>query len=197
MNPAKTLFYRNWPIVVGLIAFILLAVWLDAHDRPAYLVKTHEERYRDFQGRTKQQYIVIEAGTSEQQLSHYEIVLGPRGEIKWKDLWKLRSKAEMTSKNTLAQTDFVNEDQEARFPEHFFLGRATPSPSSVGSALRCVPGLVPPAAVGSSPGGPKASRRGPGDGARRTLARSGGPPAGRATAGFHSPAARDPRAEVW
>ena len=53
MNPAKTLFYRNWPIVVGLIAFILLAAWLDAHDRPTCLVKTHEEIYLDFQNRTK------------------------------------------------------------------------------------------------------------------------------------------------
>jgi hypothetical protein len=82
LNPAKTLFYRYWPIVVGLITFIFLGAWLDAHDRPAGLVKTHEEIYRDFQGRTKQQYIVIEAGTSEQQLSHYEMVLGPKGEIK-------------------------------------------------------------------------------------------------------------------
>jgi hypothetical protein len=86
LNPAKTLFNRYWPIVVGLIAFILLAAWLDAHDRPACLVKTHEEIYLDFQARTKQQYIVIEAGTSEQQLSNYDFVLGPRGEIKWKAL---------------------------------------------------------------------------------------------------------------
>jgi len=64
LNPAKTLFYRCWPIVVGLITFILLAAWLDAHDRPACRVKTHEEKYLDFQGRTKQKYIVIEAGTS-------------------------------------------------------------------------------------------------------------------------------------
>jgi hypothetical protein len=76
------LFYRYWPIVVGLLTFILLAAWLDAHDRPACLVKTHEEIYFDFQGRIKQQYIVIEAGTPEQQLSPYEIVLGPKGEIK-------------------------------------------------------------------------------------------------------------------
>jgi len=106
LNPAKTLFYRNWPIVLGLIAFILLAAWLDAHDRPACLVKTHEEIYRDFQGRTKQQYIVIEAGTSEQQLSHYEIVLGPKSEIKWKELWKLRSKAEMTCEEYLGSDRF-------------------------------------------------------------------------------------------
>jgi hypothetical protein len=96
LNPAKTLFYRNWPIVVGLITFILLAAWLDAHDRPACLVKTHGEIYLDFQDKTKQHDIVIKAGTSEQQLSHYEVVLGPKGEIKWKELWKLRSKAEMT-----------------------------------------------------------------------------------------------------
>jgi len=104
LNPSKTLFYRYWPIVVGLITFILLAVWLDAHDRPAYLVKTHEEIYRAFQGRTKQQYIVIEAGTSEQQLSHYEIVLGPKGEIKWKKLWKLGSKYEREKLPTFCAT---------------------------------------------------------------------------------------------
>ena len=81
---------------MGLITFILLATWLGAYDRPACLVKAHEEIYVDFQSRTKQQYIVIQAGTSEQQLSHYEVVLGPKGEINWKELWKLRSKAEMT-----------------------------------------------------------------------------------------------------
>jgi len=101
LNLARTLFYRYWPIVVGLITFILFGVWLDAQDRPACLVKTHEEICLDFQGRTKQQYIVIEAGTSEQQLSPYEIVLGPKGEIKWKELWKLRSKAEMTCEEYL------------------------------------------------------------------------------------------------
>ena len=106
MNTAKTLFYRYWPIVVGLITFILLATWLDAYDRPACLVKTHEEKYLDFQGRTKQKYIVIEAGTSEQQLSHYEIVLGPKSEIKWKELWKLRSKAEMTCEEYLGSDRF-------------------------------------------------------------------------------------------
>ena len=53
MNLAKTLFYRYWPIVVGLITFILLAAWLDADDRPARLVKTHEEIYLDLQGKTK------------------------------------------------------------------------------------------------------------------------------------------------
>jgi hypothetical protein len=66
LNRAKTLYYRYWPIVVGLITFILLAAWLDAHDRPACLVKTHEETHLDFQGKTMKQYIVIEARTSEQ-----------------------------------------------------------------------------------------------------------------------------------
>ena len=96
MNTANTLFYRYWPIVMGLITFILLATWLDAYDRPACLVKAREEIYLDFQGKTMQHDIVIEAGPSGQQLSHYEIVLGPKGEIKWKEVWKLRSKAEMT-----------------------------------------------------------------------------------------------------
>jgi hypothetical protein len=41
------------PIVLGLITFILLAAWLDADDRPARLVKTHEEIYLDLQGKTK------------------------------------------------------------------------------------------------------------------------------------------------
>ena len=40
-------------LVVGLITFILLAAWLDADDRPARLVKTHEEIYLDLQGKTK------------------------------------------------------------------------------------------------------------------------------------------------
>jgi hypothetical protein len=53
LNTAKTLFCQYWPIVLGLITFILLAAWLDAHDRPACLVKTHEETHFAFQGRTK------------------------------------------------------------------------------------------------------------------------------------------------
>ena len=55
---------------MGLITFILLAAWLDAHDRPACLVKAHGEMHLDFQGKTMKQHIVIEAGTSDQRLSH-------------------------------------------------------------------------------------------------------------------------------
>ena len=66
MNTAKTLFHRYWPIVVGLITFILLAAWLDAHDRPAWLAKAHEKTHVNFQGKTLKQLIVIEARTSEQ-----------------------------------------------------------------------------------------------------------------------------------
>ena len=69
MNPAKTLFYRYWPIVVGLVTFILLAAWLDAHDRPARHVETHQQIHPDFRGKTMKQHIGIEAGTSDEQLS--------------------------------------------------------------------------------------------------------------------------------
>jgi hypothetical protein len=54
---------------VGLITFILLAAWLDAHDRPTCLVKTNQEIRHDFRDKTMKQHIVIEAGTSGQQLS--------------------------------------------------------------------------------------------------------------------------------
>ncbi len=66
MNTGKTLFHRNWPIIVGLITFILLAAWLDAHDRPACLVKAREKTHVAFQRKTLKQYSLIEARTSEQ-----------------------------------------------------------------------------------------------------------------------------------
>jgi hypothetical protein len=41
------------PIVLGLVTFILIAAWLDAHDRPVQLVNAHEEIHLNLQGKTK------------------------------------------------------------------------------------------------------------------------------------------------
>src|SRR6266852_998140 len=75
----------------------------------------------------------------------------------------------------------------------FFLVLATPSSSTGGSALRCVPVLVPPVAADSSPDQPESSRHGPRDSERQTPARSSGPHGDRSTAESHSLAARDLR----